>query len=143
MSKDHTDAATITPEAKPNNDFCSRADISSFIKNTKAEPSIVPNSGMRSPTIIVAVISVIFFFFTMQRYNFVVSQAIPKSDASLLFVQFYRQSVGVTEEYKQFAGIFVRADWFVRDALAVEFADSCREVVHLESKVAQTCCFGV
>ena len=62
MSKDHTDAATITPEAKPNNDFCSRADISSFIKNTKADPSIVPNSGMRSPTIIVVIISVIFFF---------------------------------------------------------------------------------
>lgn len=58
MSNDHTDAATITPEAKPNNDFCSRTDISSFIKNTKAEPSIVPNSGIRSPMIIV-IISVI------------------------------------------------------------------------------------
>ena len=79
----------------------------------------------------------------MQRYNFVASRAIPKSDASLLFVQFYRQSVWVTEEHKLFAGVFVRADRFVRDALAVEFADSCREVVHLESKVAQTCCLGV
>lgn len=79
----------------------------------------------------------------MQRYNFVASRAIPKSDSSLLFVQFYRQSVGVTEEYKQFAGVFVRADRFVRDALAVKFADSCREVVHLESKVAQTGCLGV
>ena len=58
MSNDHTDAATITPEAKPSNDFCSRMDISSFIKNTKAEPSSVPNSGIRSPMIIV-VISVI------------------------------------------------------------------------------------
>lgn len=58
MSNDHTDAATITPEAKPNNDFCSRMDISSFIKNTKAEPSIVPNSGIRSPMVIV-IISVI------------------------------------------------------------------------------------
>ena len=26
-------------------------------------------------------------------------------------------------------------------ALAVEFADNCRKVVHLESKVAQTGCF--
>ena len=58
MSNDHTDAATITPEAKPSNDFCSRMDISSFIKNTKAEPSIVPNSGIRSPMVIV-IISVI------------------------------------------------------------------------------------
>ena len=32
MSNDHTDAATITPEAKPNSDSCTRADISSFIK---------------------------------------------------------------------------------------------------------------
>lgn len=79
----------------------------------------------------------------MQRYNFVVSQAIPKSDASLLFVQFYRQSVWVVEEHKQLAGVFVRADWFVLYTLAVEFADRCREVVHLESKVAQTGCLGV
>ena len=62
MSNDHTDAATITPEAKPNNDFCNRADISSFIMKTKAEPSIVPNSGIRSPMIIVVVIPVIIFY---------------------------------------------------------------------------------
>lgn len=70
----------------------------------------------------------------MQRYNFVASRAIPKSYASLLFVQFYRHSVGVAEEHKLFAGVFVRADRFVRDALVVEFADSCREVVHLEAR---------
>ena len=83
MSKDHTEAATITPEAKPNNDFCNRADISSFIMNTKAEPSIVPNNGIRSPMIIVVVISVIVFYLlvTMQRYYLVVSRAIPISDA--------------------------------------------------------------
>ena len=69
MSNDHTDDATITPDAKPNNVFCNRADISSFIMNTKAEPSIVPNSGIRSPMIIVVVISVIVFYLlvTMQR----------------------------------------------------------------------------
>ena len=61
MSNDHTDAATITPEAKPNNDFCSRTDISRFIIKTNAEPSIVPSSGSRSPTIIVSVIAVIFY----------------------------------------------------------------------------------
>ena len=79
----------------------------------------------------------------MQKYNFVASRAIPKSDVSLLFVQFYRQSVWVVEEYKQFAGIFVRADRFVRDALAVEFADRRREFVHLESNMVQTGCFGI
>ena len=36
MSNDHTDAATITPEAKPSNDFCSRMDISFFIKEYKS-----------------------------------------------------------------------------------------------------------
>ena len=56
ISSDHTDAATITPDAKPNNDFCSRADISSRMKNTKAEPSIVPSSGISSPMINVVVI---------------------------------------------------------------------------------------
>ena len=82
MSNDHTDAATITPDAKPNNVFCNRADISSFMNKTKAEPSIVPNSGTRSPMIIVIVISVMFFylFVMVQRYCLVVSWAIPKSD---------------------------------------------------------------
>ena len=56
ISSDHTDAATITPEAKPNNVFCSRGDISSRIRNTKAEPSIVPSSGISSPMINVVVI---------------------------------------------------------------------------------------
>ena len=40
----------------------------------------------------------------MQRYNLVVSWAIPISDDSLLFVQFYRQSVGVAKEHKLLAG---------------------------------------
>ena len=56
ISSDHTDAATITPDAKPSNDFCNRAEISSFMKNTKAEPSIVPSSGISSPIINVVVI---------------------------------------------------------------------------------------
>ena len=38
------------------NVFCTRADISSFMKNTKAEPSIVPSSGINSPIINVVVI---------------------------------------------------------------------------------------
>ena len=57
ISSDQTDAATITPEAKPKSDFCNLADISSFIKNTKADPSIVPSSGISSPIINVVVIN--------------------------------------------------------------------------------------
>ena len=49
----------ITPEAKPSNVFCTRTDISSFMKSTKAEPSVVSSSGISSP-----VINVIVIFFS-------------------------------------------------------------------------------
>ena len=55
ISSDHTDAATITPDAKPNSDFCSLGDMSFFMKNTKAEPSIVPSSGIKRPMINVVI----------------------------------------------------------------------------------------
>ena len=44
----------------------------------------------------------------------------------------------VAEEHKLLAGIFVRAYRLVLYALAVELADSSREIVHLESEVTQT-----
>ena len=47
MSRDHTEAATMTPEAKPKSDFCTFGGILSFMKNTKAEPATVPINGMR------------------------------------------------------------------------------------------------
>ena len=62
ISNDHTEAATITPDANPSSDFCSRTDISSRIMKTKVEPSIVPSSGISSPIINVVVIGV-------QRYH--------------------------------------------------------------------------
>ena len=43
------EAATMTPEANPSSDFCTRGDISSFIRKTKAAPSMVPSRGMSSP----------------------------------------------------------------------------------------------
>ena len=52
MSSDHTEAATITPEAKPNSDFCKRGDMSFFMKKTNEAPNIVPNNGINSPTVI-------------------------------------------------------------------------------------------
>ena len=42
ISSDHTDAATITPEANPNSNFCTLDDILSFMKKTNAAPSMVP-----------------------------------------------------------------------------------------------------
>ena len=57
ISSDHTDAATITPEAKPSNDFCSRGDISPRMKKTNAAPSIVPKRGIKSPIINVVIIA--------------------------------------------------------------------------------------
>ena len=52
MSSDHTEAATITPEAKPNSDFRKRGDMSFFIKKTNEAPNIVPNNGINNPTVI-------------------------------------------------------------------------------------------
>ena len=51
MSSDQTEAATITPEANPNRAFCNRAGISSFIRKTNPDPSIVPNKGIKRPII--------------------------------------------------------------------------------------------
>ena len=55
ISSDHTDAATITPDAKPSSVYCSRTDIPSFIIKTKAEPSIVPSKGRSKPITIVSI----------------------------------------------------------------------------------------
>ena len=56
ISSDHTLAATITPLAKPNRVFCNRSGISLRIKNTNAEPSIVPASGSSIPIISVLIV---------------------------------------------------------------------------------------
>jgi hypothetical protein len=51
INSDHTDAATMTPEAKPSKNFCNNSDISSFIRKTNADPSIVPSNGINNPMI--------------------------------------------------------------------------------------------
>ena len=45
---DHTDAATITPDANPNRNFCINAGMSRFMRNTKDAPNAVPRNGIRS-----------------------------------------------------------------------------------------------
>lgn len=47
MSSDHTDAATMTPEAKPNSDLLTLSGSSLRMKNTSAAPRTVPAKGMR------------------------------------------------------------------------------------------------
>ena len=63
MSKDHTEAATITPEANPRSTFCSIADISFRMKKTKADPSAVPAKGISRPIKIASILR----SFTVQR----------------------------------------------------------------------------
>lgn len=49
ISNDQTDAAIITPDAKPNSNFSIFLLISPFIKNTVAAPSVVPKKGIINP----------------------------------------------------------------------------------------------
>lgn len=55
MSSDQTEAAIITPEAKPSSAFCTLSPICLLKKNTVAEPSTVPASGSSSPSSVLTV----------------------------------------------------------------------------------------
>ena len=46
---DHIDAAIITPAAKPSRSLSTFLFTSFFIKNTIAEPKVVPKKGIKSP----------------------------------------------------------------------------------------------
>ena len=46
IRSDHTEAATITPDAKPSRIFCRISGISFFKKKTKADPNAVPAKGI-------------------------------------------------------------------------------------------------
>jgi len=46
---DQIDAANITPDAKPNSIFSNLSFILFFIKNTIAEPNVVPKNGINNP----------------------------------------------------------------------------------------------
>ena len=50
MRRDHTEAATMTPEANPKSTFWTRGGILSLrIRKTQAAPSVVPKNGIRIP----------------------------------------------------------------------------------------------
>jgi hypothetical protein len=46
IRSDHTDAATMTPDANPISAFRRVSDISRFIKKTNDEPNTVPRKGI-------------------------------------------------------------------------------------------------
>ena len=49
IKRDHTDAAIITPDANPKSVFSNPLFILFFIKNTIADPSVVPIKGIANP----------------------------------------------------------------------------------------------
>ena len=49
ISRLQIDAATITPAAKPASARCTKSPSDLFIKNTHAEPSVVPIKGINIP----------------------------------------------------------------------------------------------
>lgn len=51
INNDQIEAAIITPEANPNNNFSILLFILSFIRNTIAEPNVVPKNGINNPQI--------------------------------------------------------------------------------------------
>lgn len=62
---DQIDAATITPEAKPNKVFSKRAGMDLRIRNTKADPIVVPRKGI-SMAIITPIITCEYYGWQMQ-----------------------------------------------------------------------------
>ncbi len=50
MRRDQTDAAIITPDAKPKRDFCQVGEILLRRAKTIAAPKVVPINGIVSPT---------------------------------------------------------------------------------------------
>ena len=51
INNDQIEAAIITPEANPNNNFSILLFILSFIRNTITEPNVVPKNGINNPQI--------------------------------------------------------------------------------------------
>ena len=49
IKSDHTEAATMTPEAKPRSIFWMVGLMASFMKKTQAAPKVVPINGIKIP----------------------------------------------------------------------------------------------
>ena len=55
ISSDQTDAATITPEAKPKNSVLSLPESSPLKKNTSAAPAVVATKMIQKPSAVIAI----------------------------------------------------------------------------------------
>lgn len=56
MSSDQTDAATMTPEAKPKNSVLSLPESSPLKMNTSAAPAVVAMKMIQKPSTVIAVV---------------------------------------------------------------------------------------
>ena len=65
ISKDQTEAATITPEANPNNTFSNLLLILFFIRKTIPAPNVDPKNGINNP------INIFILFIAFQTCNHV------------------------------------------------------------------------
>ena len=62
ISSDHTDAAIITPAANPKSVFCSSSDICLPVRNTIADPSMMPTIGMSR------LVRIVIYFFASSMF---------------------------------------------------------------------------
>jgi hypothetical protein len=96
IKSDHTDAATITPEAKPSISFCKRGEIASFSKKTIAEPATVPAKGIINPN----AISIATSFFLL--YDSTAKTSSISSDNLPLQIQIYDKKNGKAKQMPDF-----------------------------------------
>ena len=71
ISRLQMDAATITPAAKPARDRRTKSLSDCFIKNTQAEPNVVPRKGISIPR----KVSICLTAFTLRFYLFLLKPA--------------------------------------------------------------------
>ena len=71
ISRLQIDAATITPATKPASERRTKSPRDFFIKNTQAEPSVVPKKGIMIPR----KVSICLTAFALQYYLFLLNPA--------------------------------------------------------------------
>ena len=77
MMSDQTEAAIMTPAAKPRNAFCTRGPISPRKKNTIAAPAVVPSSGMSRTARFTMLSSPLSFFVLLYHAGRSFASALP------------------------------------------------------------------
>ncbi len=86
ISRLQIEAATITPAAKPASERCTKSPSDFFIKNTQAEPSVVPKKGIMIPI----KVSICLTAFALRFYLFLLKPAsFPRCDTEPAFLFVY------------------------------------------------------